>query len=323
MKSTAVSHPNIAFNKYWGNKNETLRIPYNNTISMNLSGLETKTTIEFSGGYKKDTLILNGKQIDASRTKQLLDYTRKIAGNQDYAKIVSQNNFPSGAGIASSASAYSAMALASCSALELKLDEKEISSIARLGSGSACRSIPGGFSEWIAGNSHESSYAYQIAPPEQFDIIDIVAIVSKEEKKISSTKGHNLVETSPFKNARLSATEKNLNEIRKGILNNDFELFGESLERDAVEMHCVAMTSNPKIFYWTGKSLELMKDILDLRENGLNVYFTTDAGPNIHVMALPKFKKDVLNILSEKYELEQILICKPAGKPYTTKEHLF
>jgi len=164
----AQSHPNIAFIKYWGNRDDRLRLSSNGSISMNLDGLSTQTQVTFDASLASDELILNSAPVQGSALKRVsvfLDLVRQMAELQLFARVESQNNFPMGAGIASSASAFAALALAASKAADLELNEKVLSRLARRGSGSACRSIPGGFVEWQAGEDDITSYAYSIAKP--------------------------------------------------------------------------------------------------------------------------------------------------------------
>ena len=164
----ALAHPNIAAIKYWGNRDDALRLPINGSISINLDGLFTRTSISFQSSLPFDELIINGREVAGSaleRVSLILDLVRKMAGIKEQAEIVSENNFPSGAGIASSASAFAALALAASKAAGLDLSERALSRLARRGSGSAARSIPNGFVEWQMGTSDEDSFAYSIAPP--------------------------------------------------------------------------------------------------------------------------------------------------------------
>src|SRR5512138_214982 len=179
--ATAQAHPNIAFIKYWGNRDNTLRLPMNGSISMNLDGLYTRTAVSFQPSLPFDELIINGHEVRGpglDRTSYMLDIIRGMADIYEQAEVISENNFPSGAGIASSASAFAALALAGSKAGGLNLSEKDLSRLARRGSGSAARSIPGGFVEWQAGETDEDSFAYSIAGPKQWKIVDCVAIVS-------------------------------------------------------------------------------------------------------------------------------------------------
>jgi len=173
MTATAIAFPNIAFIKYWGNRNDQLRLPVNGSISMNLDGLFTQTTVTFETNLDKDILTLNDQIADQQATARIssfLDLVRNLAKNDLKAHVVSTNNFPTGAGIASSASAFAALSLAATAAIGLNLSEAELSRLARRGSGSACRSVPGGFVEWRAGNSDLDSYAISIAGPDHWTL---------------------------------------------------------------------------------------------------------------------------------------------------------
>lgn len=186
LSATAIAHPNIAFIKYWGNRDDSLRIPSNGSISMNLMELETRTTVTFNENLKSDEIIINGKQADPTQSKRVsdfLDILRKLSRNRTQAVIQSTNNFPTGSGIASSASAFAALALAGSAALGLNLTEAELSRLARLGSGSASRSVPAGFVEWLPGEDDLSSYAFSILPPGGWDLVDVVLVLDQAHKK--------------------------------------------------------------------------------------------------------------------------------------------
>ena len=179
--ATAQAHPNIAFIKYWGDRDNALRLPVNGSISMNLDGLFTRTSVSFQPSLGFDELIINGHEVmgkGLERVSAILDIVRQSAGIGMKAEVVSENNFPTGAGIASSASAFAALALAATKAAGLDWSESQISRLARLGSGSASRSIPTGFVEWEMGSGDEDCYAVSIAPPEHWALADCVAIVS-------------------------------------------------------------------------------------------------------------------------------------------------
>src|SRR3989344_3613842 len=182
MKATAISPANIALIKYWGKKDPVLNLPFNNSISMNIDGCVTTTTVEFNNRFKKDKIFVLGVdslKLDKDKTNRgykIIDLVRKKAGITMCAKVVSKNNFPANSGIASSASAYSALALAVSSAAELKLSQRELSILARFGSGSASRSVIDGFAEWKKGTGNSSSYAVQIAKPDYWNLRDIVVV---------------------------------------------------------------------------------------------------------------------------------------------------
>ena len=288
-KFSAIAHPNIAFIKYWGNRDDALRLPLNGSISMNLSGLESRTTVQFDEALEHDTFELNGEfQSSASlqRVSQFLDYVRRLVGSTSYARVSSTNNFPTGAGIASSASAFAALALAASKAAGLDLDQKDLSRLARLGSGSACRSVPDGFVEWLPGKDDASSYAVSIAPKDHWGLVDAVAVVSQEHRPIGSTSGHKLAHTSPLNAQRVLDAPERLKECRDALLDRDFARFADVVELDSNYMHAVMRTSSPPLVYWEPATEVLLWQVWRWRKQGHAICATVDAGPNVHVLAL-------------------------------------
>lgn len=286
-KATAVASANIAFVKYWGNRDAALRLPCNGSLSMNLSAATTTTSVHFDDRFPNDTVIIGGEEqhgLAYARVVAHLDRVRTLAGINARAHVVSQNSFPMGTGIASSASAFAALSLAATAAAGLNLSERELSALARLGSGSAARSVPGGFIEWVAGDSHATSYAYSIAPPEHWDLRDVVAIVSHTPKQIGSTDGHAAALTSPYFATRLALLPDRHARIRQAILDRDLAVLGPLMEEEAISLHVIALTSRPPIYYWAPATLELIQAIRAWRGEGLPVYFTLDAGPNVHLI---------------------------------------
>lgn len=287
LTATAVANANIAFIKYWGNRDAGLRIPLNGSISMNLDGLFTRTKVTFRHELECDLLNLNRQRVGGQaleRVESLLQIVRARAGWHLFAEVISENNFPTGAGIASSAAAFAALALAAGAAAGISLNEADLSRLARRGSGSAARSIPSGFVEWQAGESDADSYAYSIAPPDHWNLIDLVAIVEAAPKPVGSSEGHALAAASPLQPARLHGVGVRLNACRAAILTRDFEALAAVMELDSNLMHAVMMTSSPALMYWEPASLTLMKLIPQWRRSGLAVAYTLDAGPNVHVI---------------------------------------
>ncbi|HEX7555763.1 MAG TPA: diphosphomevalonate decarboxylase [Leptolinea sp.] len=314
--AAAIAHPNIAFIKYWGNRDATLRIPLNGSISMNLDGLETRTQVCFDSSLLSDTLLLNNSPADGTALKRVstfLDLIRSMAKFSHYARVESSNNFPTGAGIASSAAAFSALALAGSKAAGLNLDEKALSRLARRGSGSACRSIPGGFVEWLPGTSDADSYAISIAPAESWDLADVIAVVAGEEKKVGSSEGHNLAHTSPLQNARVMDASRRLNLCRDAVLQKDFPALADVMELDSDIMHAVMMTSNPALFYWEPASLRLIKEIPNWRKTGLPCAYTLDAGPNVHILCPAGSVTEVVNRLNQLEGITRIIKASAGG----------
>lgn len=301
--STARAHSNIAFIKYWGNQDHKLRLASNPSISMNLRNLHTTTQVEWSPDYTADSLILNQQIANPPallRVSNHLQLIRQRLSTSLYARVTSINNFPMGTGIASSASSFAALTLAATSALGESLSEKELSTIARCGSGSASRSIPSGYVEWYAGQTHETSYAETFVDYDYWDLVDVIAIVSHEHKKTGSYDGHATADTSVLQNARISSAGQRLEHVKKAIEDRDFEQFADIVEEDSNIMHAVMMTSRPPLMYWNPLSLVIMNAVHDWRKNdGLQVCYTLDAGPNVHCICIRKDKDAVISKLSE------------------------
>jgi diphosphomevalonate decarboxylase len=314
--STALAHPNIAFIKYWGNRDNHLRLPVNGSISMNLDGLFTRTTVTFSASLPTDSLLINSKPVSGKgleRVSSILDLVRGTAKINERAEVTSENNFPAGAGIASSAAAFAALALAGSKAAGLNLSEPELSVLARRGSGSASRSIPAGFVEWQMGQGESDSYAFSIAPVDHWNLVDCVAIVSAAHKKTGSTEGHAIAVTSPLQNARVDDASRRLDLCRNAILKKDFETFANIIEHDSDMMHSVMMTSNPPLMYWQAATVEIFHQVREWRAGGLPVGYTVDAGANVHVLCLGEYKAEVEKRLRELPGVSDVLTAGVGG----------
>jgi diphosphomevalonate decarboxylase len=314
--ATAIALPNIALIKYWGDRDPRLRLPSNASISMNLAGLHTRTSVSFDAASPADVLILNGYAIKGqalNRVSALLAQVRHLAGIHHYAQVNSENNFPTGAGIASSASAFAALALAATAAAGLSLNQKQLSRLARIGSGSACRSVPGGFVEWQMGAGDEDSYAFSIAPPEHWALADCIALISQEHKDVSSREGHVLADTSPLQAARLVDTPRRLSICRRAILERDFDTLAEIAEQDCHLMHAVMQTSTPRLVYWQPATLAVMQAVVAWRRSGVPAFFTIDAGPNVHVLCLADQVLQIEALLRQVQGVQEVLTALPGG----------
>lgn len=295
-KATAVSCSNIALIKYWGNRDQALRLPANPSLSMNMAGLTTTTTIEFDRALKQDVFILGGREIGSKgleRVSRFLDQVRQLAHITHFAHVDSRNNFPSGVGLASSASGFAALAVAANAAAGLNLSEAELSRLARLGSGSACRSVPGGFVEWAVGADDRSSYAYSIAPADHWDLHDVVALIDVEHKAVGSTEGHAAADTSPLQAARVATASDRLAQARSAVLTRDFGSLADVVELDSLMMHAVMITSSPVLMYWQPATIAVMHAVRQWRANGLAACTTIDAGPNVHVVCTAEAADEV------------------------------
>jgi diphosphomevalonate decarboxylase len=318
--ATAVAPANIAFIKYWGMQDAEHTLPYNGSISMNLDACLTTTTVTFDAELAEDELTLRlygGPAAGALRPQRAsgrplervaaqLDRLRALAGVTWRARVESSNNFPSDAGIASSAAAFAALTMAGAAALGLDLDERQLSLLARRsGSGSACRSIPTGYVEWRvpdgpfdAAKWDAQSYAVSLAPPEHWPLADVVAVVDAGAKKIGSAENHPLAATSPYFPARLAELPGRIAATREAIARRDLASLGAAMEADAISMHVVCMTSRPPSFYWNGGTIDVIHAVRSWRDEGLRSYFTIDAGPNVHVICLAEDRAEVARRLA-------------------------
>lgn len=326
MKATAQAPANIAFIKYWGKSDEVLRLPLNDSFSMNLSGAYTITTVEFSQSYLKDDVtLLDGEfsEKETARVVKGLNRIREKAGSKKFARVVTKNTFPKGAGAAASASGFAALTVAGFAALGKNLTEKELTIVARQGSGSACRSIPDGFVIWEKGKDSESSYAHSLYPHDYWDLRDILVIVDSGMKKVSTTEGHTGVTTSPLWNERIHAIPNRMILIQEAMKEKNFQAFGEVIEEDCLDMHHVMQTQVPPLMYWNEATKRIMDAVRDWRKNGLPVYFTIDAGPNVHIICEGINEQKVLDAVKSISGVEEIIFNKPSKGAQIISTHLF
>ena len=320
MKATAIANSNIAFIKYWGKKDQVKNIPMNPSISMTLDdNFSTKTTVEFSDKYTNDILILNNKKQIGNKFERVsifLDIIRKKSNIELKAKVVSVNTFPTASGIASSASGFAALAAASCKALNLEISQNELSGLARQGSGSACRSVYGGFVEW----KNESAVQLQ---NENFwpELRDVVVILSNEEKPISSREAMKLsVEKSKLYQDRIKNIQNPIRLVKSAILKKNFEKLARHIMKDSDSMHeCIEETG---IKYLNESSLKIKEIICALNKNKIKAAYTFDAGPNAHIITLSKYLDDIKDAL-KKIQYQKVFISQAGKGIRYTDNHLF
>jgi len=331
MKATAIANANIALVKYWGKRNKKLVLPQNNSISMTLDGLNTVTTVEFDKKYGKDIFVLDGQEFQEGKEFEKivkhLNLIREMAGIEEKAKVASKNNFPTAAGLASSSSGFAALSLAGTKAAGIDLDLKQLSILARRGSGSATRSCQGGFVEWQKGEKSDGSdcYAVQIAKSDHWPEFRMVTtIVSTMAKKVSSRIGmEQTVKTSPIYGAWLKTVREDLEKVKKGILERDFTLVGSIAESNCLKMHAIMITTKPALIYWIPPTLEIIHSVLAWREEGLECYFTIDAGSQVKVICLGKDASEIEKRLQIIKGVKKTIVCKPGEGPRLIDKHLF
>ena len=326
-KATAVSHSNIALVKYWGKGDEKLRLPVNSSVAIALDNLTTTTTVEFSDSLEKDEVELVGvgfEEGEVEKVSKHLDRVRDMAGISTRAKVVSNNSFPKAAGMASSASGFSALSVAAATAAGLKLSEKDLSILARQGSGSASRSVPGGVSVWHAGNSNETSFAERIDYPKDWDLRVLLVMTSDTSvKKVGSTEGMALAVTSPYFKTAVSEAELNIERLKDAMSKGDYLAFGKVIEDECYRLHMLCMTTTPNILYWRGVTIEIFQKLLSMRDAGINAYFTVDAGPHVHVICQAKDVESVKAALGELSGIKTIIECGIGEGTRIIEDHLF
>ena len=324
-KSTWLATPNIAVVKYWGKRDNLLNLPDNGSISVTMDeSLRTVTTVEFDPALKRDGLVLNGERAgegELARVSKVLDAIRKKAGIRAKAQVASENNFPTAAGIASSASGFAALACAGVDAAGLDATSRELSVFARLGSGSACRSVLGGFVEWKMGSKKDGSdsYAVQIAPASHWsELRNVIAITNPERKKVGSAHGMEITaKTSKLYPERVRLNPKILGMMKRAIRGRRLEEFLTLTMRESSHLHAVMLDSFPPIMYLNDISREIMNAVLEYNESKGKVCagYTFDAGPNAHVYTVAKYESEVKDLLSGISGVQKIMVCRPGKGP--------
>ena len=324
LSGKARAYTNIALIKYWGKKNEELILPMNNSLSLTLDAFYTETEVIFSDTFTDDLFYLDHELQTEAATKKIscfLDLVRIQANTNKRAKVISHNFVPTAAGLASSASGLAALAGACNEALGLNLDEQALSRLARRGSGSACRSIFGGFVEWEKGHDDQTSYAQQI-PSNGFEeeLAMVFVLINDQQKDVSSRDGmRRTVETSHFYQGWLDSVETDLMELKQAIAEKSFQTVGEVMERNGLKMHGTTLAANPPFTYWSPDSLKAMQAVRELRASGIPCYFTMDAGPNVKVLVEKKNQTAVQAKFIELFSRQQVILAH-AGQGITIIE---
>lgn len=311
-KGQARAHTNIALIKYWGKADEDLIIPMNNSLSLTLDAFYTETMVEFSSERSEDLFLLDDKKQDEKATAKIskfLDLFREQAQTDMGAVVTSRNFVPTAAGLASSASGLAALAGACQQALDLKLSLEDLSRMARRGSGSACRSIFGGFVEWEKGHDDQTSVAVPLpANGWERELAMIFILINDQQKDVSSRDGmRRTVATSSFYPGWLDSVPGDLAAAKAAIAANDFEALGTVAEANGLKMHATTLAAVPPFTYWSPDSLKAMNAIHRIRTAGLPCYFTMDAGPNVKVLCKKADVSLILQHLREDFTEDQLI----------------
>lgn len=314
MTVTARAHTNIALIKYWGKRDQNLILPQTDSLSLTLDPFYTDTTVNFSPDYQQDRFAIDGNPVNPKtyqRLSSFLDIVRAQAGIQLAAHVESTNHVPTAAGLASSASAFAALALAASRAAGLSLSSKDLSRLARRGSGSATRSIYGGLVQWHRGIDDASSYAEPIMENVDFGLEMIAILLDTHKKKISSRAGmQEVVATSPYYPAWRQVVASDMVAIKKAISQRDIDKIGHIAQENALRMHALNLAADPGFTYFNADTLATMQLIDHLHDSGLSCYYTMDAGPNVKVIYDRRDRQRLLQELKKHFPAKQLIVAQ-------------
>ncbi|MFP4196292.1 MAG: diphosphomevalonate decarboxylase [Methanomassiliicoccales archaeon] len=318
MKSTAMAHPIQGLIKYHGLRDEGLRLPFHDSISVCTGPLHTRTTVEF--GHPRDSMVVDGQEVNERERERILavvDPLRELAGGDGF-RMVSRNSFQSNIGLGASASGFAALAVATASALGLDMDLEEISRYARRGAGSAARAVTGGFSRWFAGQGDEDSFSKRIPSPAEEEMGILVAIIPA--RKFTDT-AHRDVLTSPFFKARLEYVEHALEEMQTAITRGYLREVGELAERDTLLLHGITMTGSAGLILWRPETLSVILEVKRLAEEGVECHFSIDTGATVYINttrdSIPQVRERIGSLGMDT------LTCGVGGEARLVDDHLF
>jgi diphosphomevalonate decarboxylase len=324
---TAMAGTNIALIKYWGKRNAALNLPAAGSLSLTLNELGTRTTVRFGADLgAEDRIELNGADPDpATRAKivAFLDVVRAEARLAARAEVVTENTVPTAGGLASSASGFAALALAASRAAGLALAPAQLSALARRGSGSAARSIFGGFVEMRPGTLSDGTDAVAVPVPlgDGWAVRLAIAVTAEGKKAIPSTTAmERTARTSPYYHAWLQSVPLDLREALAAIAERDLARLGAVSERNALRMHATAIAADPPIVYWTPATLAAMQTVHALRAGGIPAYFTIDAGPHVKVLCRADDAANVAAALDATPGVLRTLVATPGRGAYVLQE---
>lgn len=329
LTARAVAHSNIALVKYWGKRtgvSAELNLPAVGSISLTLDALRTETTLTPAAD---DAFVLDGEVARAGEATKVfaqLDRVWTAAGRTEprpTCRVVSDNHFPTAAGLASSASGFAALTMAAAGAFGWKTDRGTLSTLARMGSGSAARSIFGGFVRLDRGEAADGSdcRARRLAGPEAWPLRLVVAQTTVGRKTIGSTGGmERSRETSPYFDAWVNASPADLDEAESAVAARDYATLAAVTERSCFAMHACMIATVPPLLYWNGVTVEAIKAAWAAREDGLSAAVTIDAGPHVKVLCRAEHAEAVAERMRAVQGVCDVLVCAPGPDASVTTD---
>ncbi|MGB5284101.1 MAG: diphosphomevalonate decarboxylase [Polyangiales bacterium] len=316
MEASARACANIALAKYWGKADVKRNVPAVPSVSLTLDQLLTETRVRFDRSLGADLVRLDGRratETEADRVIAMLNRVRREARLRLKARVSSHNHFPTAAGLASSASGFAALAAAASAAAGIGFNARRLSALARASSASAARSIYGGFVELPAGSRGDVELAArQVAPPEHWNLRLVVALTEPGQKKVGSTEGmERSRKTSPYYQAWLEQAPKWSRKIKRAIKERELDTLGAAMEQSTLAFHCCAITSDPPIIYWAPATLAALATVRGLRERGVSVWATMDAGPHVKALCAASDASRVRQALVRTEGVTRSWVAKP------------
>lgn len=307
----AVAHPNIALVKYWGKRPGPGNLPAVGSLSITLDTLRTDTTVSPDAALQADVVSLNGRPASPADAARISAFLRDLRGaHAPFARVDSANNFPTGAGLASSASGFAALTVAAARAYGRDLNATQLSAWARRGSGSAARSIFGGFVQMHRGTHAlgDDCVAEPLVSAASWPLRVVVAITSEAKKNVLSTAGMERTrETAPYWQAWVDTSEADLVAARTAVMARDFAALADVAEHSCMKMHALAMAARPPLLYWKGATVDGVRAVVELRQRGVPVFYTIDAGPQLKAVCLPEAEDIVVAALEAVPGVQRVL----------------
>jgi diphosphomevalonate decarboxylase len=306
MQATAIAQPNIALIKYWGKRDIDRNLPAVGSISITLSDLQTEVSIELSDELSADVLFVNDDENDAMLPRISACLDRVLGKNRSRACTRSRSNFPIAAGLASSAAAFAATTVAAAGAANLSLGTEELSQLAGASSGSAARSLYGGFAELR--NVGDRIAVSSLCDVDSWPLQVVVAITETGPKATGSTEAMEISrETSPFYNSWILQQEHDLEVARTAIAQQDFKQLATIAEHNCLKMHSIMWASRPPMVFWTSATMRCLQTVRRLQGEGRQVFFTIDAGPQVKAVCLPGDAEAVSQALARTPGVQEIM----------------
>ncbi len=307
MQGTAIAQPNIALIKYWGKRDVALNLPAVGSISITLRELHTRMHVAFDDALEADTLTVNDAPGEKMLPRLSACLDRVAGAERPRASIASHCNFPIAAGLASSASSFAALTVAAAHAAGKPLTTAELASLAGQASGSAARSLLGGFVELT--NTNDGISVSTLCKADDWPLAVVVAITETGPKAVGSTEAMEISrKTSPFYSSWVDQQSADLDTARAAIGDRDFDALARVTEHNCLKMHSIMWASRPPMVYWNAATMRCLETVRSLQARDLGVFFTIDAGPQVKAVCLPEHAGEVEAALRATEGVEDIMV---------------